>query len=64
MVQVMQTRDPSKAMKVARQEHRCCKCGTIIKPGARFAMCLDYSTFRSYPMCLRCYTDYRPEEYR
>lgn len=60
----MESRDPSKAIKIARKEHKCQKCGVIIKQGDRFAMCLDYSALMNYPVCLKCYTEYRPEEYQ
>lgn len=55
MVQAMSV-DPHKAIKVARQEHRCSKCGCPIKPGDRFAMGLDWEgkTLRPGPICLKC----------
>ena len=55
MVQAMSL-DPQKAIKVARREHRCSKCGCVIKPGDRFAMGLDWKggTLRPGPVCLQC----------
>ena len=63
-VVALNRRAQPKAIKVARKEHVCRKCGVVIKPGAQFAMCLDYGTLRNFPMCLGCYTEYRPEEYQ
>ena len=60
----MERREQPKAIKIARQNHKCQKCGAIIKQGDRFVMCLDYGTLRNYPVCLGCYTEYRPEEYQ
>jgi hypothetical protein len=64
MVTALEYRDPSRAIKIARQKHKCWKCGTTIKQGDKFAMCLDYGTFQSHPTCLKCYTEYRPQDYR
>lgn len=63
-VTALEFREPPKAIKIARRNHKCWKCGTTIKEGDKFAMCLDYGTFRSYPTCLRCYMEYKPEDYR
>jgi hypothetical protein len=60
----LEYRERPKAIKTARQDHKCWKCGATIKRGDKFAMCLDYGTLRSYPTCLKCYTEYKPEDYR
>ncbi len=63
-ITALEYRDSSKAIKTARQEHKCHKCGATIKPGDKFAMSLDYSTLRNFPICLKCYAEYRPGDYR
>ena len=63
-VSALEHRELPRVVKTARQKHKCQKCGTTIKPGDKFAMSLDYSTLRSFPICLKCYTEYRPEDYR
>jgi hypothetical protein len=60
----LEYRVPPKGIKIARQEHICGKCGATIKPGDSFAMCIDRRTFTSFPTCLKCYTEYKPEEYQ
>jgi len=60
----LEYREPPKGTKTARRDHKCWKCGTTIKEGDKFAMCLDYGTFRSYPTCLKCYMEYKPEDYQ
>jgi RNase P subunit RPR2 len=63
-VVALERRAQPKAIKIARQKHICGKCGAVIKPGDSFAMCIDRGTFTSFPTCLKCYTEYKPEEYQ
>jgi len=48
--------DHNKAIKIARQEHRCHGCGSVIKCGDRFTMRLDYESgsLKFCPTCLSC----------
>ena len=48
--------DPQKAIKIARLEHRCHRCGGVIKTGDSFTMRMDYEggSLRFCPVCLNC----------
>ena len=45
-----------KAIKIARADHQCWKCGGLIKKGDRFTMRMNREawTYRCYPTCLKC----------
>ena len=46
-----------KAIKIARENHRCGSCGKLIAKGDSFAMRMDRTKGRlsRYPTCLDCY---------
>lgn len=45
-----------KAVKIARENHYCWKCGRLIKKGDKFTMRMDREarTYKCYPICLKC----------
>jgi RNase P subunit RPR2 len=45
-----------KAVKIAKEEHHCWKCGRLIKKGDRFTMRIDRDggSFNTHPTCLKC----------
>jgi len=45
-----------KAIKIAREDHRCWKCGGLIKKGDKFTMRMNTEarTYKCYPTCLKC----------
>lgn len=49
-------RDLPKTIKIAREEHRCRKCGGLIKKGDKFTMRMDWESgsLVFYPTCLKC----------
>lgn len=49
-------RNLPRAIKIAKEEHRCWKCGCLIRTGAMFTMRLDRDSgsFNCYPTCLKC----------
>lgn len=45
-----------RAIKTARQEHRCGRCGRVIRKGDKFVMRMDWESgsLAHYPTCLDC----------
>ena len=48
--------DTQRAIKIARKEHCCHRCGGVIKCGDSFTMRMDYEggSLRFCPVCLNC----------
>ena len=56
VVSALEYKEPTKAIKIAKREHKCWKCGRTIKPGDRFTIKMDWESgsLRTQPTCLEC----------